>query len=192
MKTSNILYCLLVLTIFSCTSKIPYGSTYYFSQEKKDVSTKQERLTSQAYVSVEKINAIFPDIKNQITEANLKIARITHTTEKTNQVSNGKSLKLISAEDATKLPTSSTKKASKKELKAKLKDLKAELKSIKKEEKKQQQRMTKNIRNGIILGGVGLLMMIIFGAAGIGLLVGIGAVLVVVGLVLILLDAIEV
>jgi len=165
----------------ACSSKIPYGSTYYFPLEPKTSPAKKNIEPARLHVSVEKLVPLRPSVAAKIEEAQLNISQLTLP---------------VSKEDATNHPKEPRAELSKKELKkvikARKKAVKAQIKQVKKQQKQAQQGLTKNLRNGIILGAVGLIMMIIFGAAGIGVLVGIGAIVLVVGLVLILLDLLEV
>jgi len=158
----------------ACSSKIPYGSTYYFPLEPKAATAKKTVEPQQLQVSIDRLMPLKPSMATQIEEANIKISRwVLAATEEV----------IINQSQATHAVLS------KKEQK---KAVKSEIKQAKKQQKQAQQGFTKNMRNGIILGAVGLIMMIIFGAAGIGILVGIGAVVLVVGIVLILLDLLEV
>lgn len=165
----------------ACSSRIPYGSTYYFPLEPKATPAKKTIAPPPFQASIDKLMPLRPSMATQVEEANIKISR--WVLPATKEVSMNKS-----QESHTAL----SKKEKKQAVKAPLKALKSEVKQVKKQQKQEQQRLTKNMRNGIILGAVGLIMMIIFGAAGIGILVGIGAIVLVVGIVLILLDLLEV
>lgn len=179
--------CLLIfLLVFgsflsACSSKIPYGSTYYFPLEPKATTAKKTVEPEQLQVSIDRLIPLKPSVATQLEEANIKISRwVLPATEEV----------IINQSQA--FHTVLSKKEQKKAVKAQVKALKSEIKQAKKQQKQEQQRPTKNLRNGIILGAAGLIMMIIFGAAGIGILVGIGAIVLVVGIVLILLDLLEV
>lgn len=164
----------------ACSSKIPYGSTYYFPLEPQPTTPKKTVESEQLQVSIDRLVPLKPSVAIQLEEANIKISRwVLPATEEV----------IINAQ-ATHAGLSE--KEQKKAIKAQVKALKSEIKQAKKQQKQEQQRPTKNLRNGIILGAAGLIMMIIFGAAGIGILVGIGAIVLVVGIVLILLDLLEV
>ena len=174
---------LMVLFVFgsflsACSSKIPYGSTYYFPLDPKPSPPKKIMKPEAFQASIEKLVPLKPSVAVQIKKANTKI----------NQMIQPKT----SLNDPQASHTSLSKKDQKKAIKTQIKALKSAVKQAKKQQKQEQQALTKNMRNGIILGVAGLIMMIIFGAAGIGILVGIGAVVLVVGIVLILLDLLEV
>ena len=164
----------------ACSSKIPYGSTYYFPLEPKATAAKKTVEPEQLKVSIDRLMPLKPSVATQIEEASIKISRWVPPATK----------EVIINPQATYAGLS--KKEQKKAVKTQVKALKSEIKQAKKQQKQEQQRPTKNLRNGIILGAAGLIMMIIFGAAGIGILVGIGAIVLVVGIVLILLDLLEV
>ncbi len=165
----------------ACSSKIPYGSTYYFPLEPKTTSAQKDIEPARLHVSLEKVASIKPSVATKIEKAQLHISQLTKPVPKEVAIN-------IQQEPHTEL----SKKELKKVIKARKKAVKAQIKQVKKQQKQAQQGLTKNLRNGIILGAVGLIMMIIFGAAGIGVLVGIGAIVLVVGLVFILLDLLEV
>jgi len=167
--------------ISACSSKIPYGSTYYFQLEPKSIPVKKANESVQLQVSIEKLMPRKPSIAAKIEEAHININQLTTPVAKK-----------VVTDNQHALRSELSKKEQKKVIKAQRKALKAQIKQAKKHQKQAQQGLTKNLRNGIILGGAGLIMMIIFGAAGIGILVGIGAIVFVVGLVFILLDLLEV
>lgn len=172
---------IIIAFLSACSSKIPYGSTYYFPLEPKATSPKKTAEREQLQVSIERLAPRKPTVATLTETSSIRINKWVQSA--TNQPTIGQ---------PQVTPPVLSKKEQKKVVKAQIKALKSEIKHAKKQQKPAQQGLTKNIRNGIILGAVGLIMMIIFGAAGIGILVGIGAIVFVVGLVFILVDLLEV
>ena len=174
--------------LFSCTSKIPYGSTYYFPLEpvakNEKVATPEEmdKEPKNMIASVEKIAPIAPSTEFLLEKANSKITRITETapSEKaTVQLSNKKT-----AQNLSKQELKQERKEARKALKQAVKEYKHDIKDQKKE--KAQKDLTKNMKIGIILAAVGLILLILpLGYVGYIL----GTIGLVVGLILILIEA---
>jgi len=181
----TIVYCGL---LFSCTSKIPYGSTYYFPLEpvaKNEKVTTPEEIDHEPkgmIASVEKIASIAPSTEFLLEKANDNMVQITETTpseEATVRLSNKKTEQNLSKKELKQ-----ERKETRKVLKQAVKEYKHDIKEQKKE--KAQKDLTKNMKIGIILAAVGLILLILpLGYAGYIL----GTIGLVVGLILILIEA---
>lgn len=181
---SIILGCLL----FSCTSKIPYGSTYYFplepvaKSEKAVKSDKMDQESEDMLASIEKISSIAPSVEGLLEKSHENMARISKISrpeEVAGLVADKKAAQNLSKKEAKY-----ERKEARKALKQAVKEYKHDIKEQKKESA--QKALTKNMKIGIILAAIGVLLLILpLGYAGYIL----GTIGLVVGLVLILIEA---
>lgn len=180
-----IVYCSI---LFSCTSKIPYGSTYYFPLEpvaKNEKVTAPEEVKQEPgniIASVEKIAPIAPSTEFMLEKAHDNMAQITKTTPSegaTAQLSDKKT-----GQNLSKKELKQERKEARKALKQAVKEYKHDIKEQKKENA--QKALTKTMKIGIVLAAVGLILLILpLGYAGYIL----GTIGLVVGLILILIEA---
>ena len=178
----SILASLLMFSSACETSKIAYGNSYYFkATPKPDVKAETVSVpqADKLEVNLKKDAGSLPDFENRVLEVEQKIEKLKSTQQK-----------LEEAKEASSELSRSEKRKLVKEEKDQRKAIKKEVKSLAKEYKQSPERLEElekvsgNLRTGIILGAVGAVLVIIGGP----LLYTIGAILLVVGLVLILLD----
>lgn len=192
---------LLVFTIFltACGSgkKFVYKDAYVFSTVKRTSSPQknppsQSKLTSdinnssldESILSVQEIKELkIQELKTAKLEQERRFQNSARTvgdgqinpiTENLPKTTAGKKL------------TREEKKTARKEIKAKIKDYKKEVRKVKKESRSKE--MTPNLRLGLIIGGIGLILAILGSGSFLGTL---GGLMVIVGLVLIVIDLIK-
>jgi len=194
MKVTILSTRLLIITVlgsllFSCSSKVPYGSTYYFPLEpvaKKEKSMKpagadQASQSQKAVVSVEKVASIAPSAEFLLKNANQNMAEITGITpvEAAKAMLSDKKVE----KSLSKKELRQERKEARKALKQAVKEYKHDIKELK--EDKAQKELSKNMKIGIILAAVGLILLILpIGYVGYIL----GTIGLVVGLIMILID----
>lgn len=174
----------LLIVSSSCeTSKIAYGNSYYFKATPKS-TTKDEIApaprTEKLEANLKTKEEVLPDFEERIVRVEEKITKLQATQDKLEEakaasaeLSRSEMRKMVKEEKAQR-------KALKKEVKSLVKDYKRAPEKMEKEDK-----VTGNLRTGIILGAIGLILVLIGGPT---ILYTIGVILLVVGLVLILLD----
>jgi len=174
-----------VLLFFaSCeTSKIAYGNSYYFKATPKAVPAKhtsKQTTTAPLEANLAAESVSLPDLEQRIQRVHQKVHNLSQ------------------AQDQQQLAHTVQAPLNKKEKKELLKDKREQRKALKKEVRsliknykrspnkiEEQSAVSGNLRTGIILGAIGLVLVLIGGPA---ILYTIGVILLVVGLLLILLD----
>ena len=192
---------ILVLTIFlgACGSakKFVYKDAYVFSKVKRTISPQTNTQAPLKQTSDINNSSIDESILSaeEVKELNiqeLKTVYLEHenSSQTSTQVDNAKHQPTIT-KSAAKATTSKKlsreeKKAARKEIKAKIKEYKKEVRKVKKESRSKD--MTPNLRLGLIIGGIGLILAILGSGSFLGTL---GGLMVIVGLVLIVIDLIK-
>ncbi len=192
MKTNHVLTFLAIILILdmmtACQSKIPYGSTYYLPQQKREISEKKINVvhTEKAYVSIEKLSPISPSVEVMISNAERKISEIN--AEKNLLGNSGVKSGQQTVTEKNQLSAKALKqqrKESRKELKQILKEYKNDIKELKRD--KSEKAASRNLTIGIVLAAIGLLLLLLVpGSVGYVL----GTIALVIGIVLIVLDLI--
>jgi hypothetical protein len=186
MKLKFCLFLFAVIILSSCSSskKFDYASAYRFKQVKTTPSVKPETIEAQPNLSVP------PAPSDQhLIASNRKQAPILLPTLKLEKP------QMRAPEKVVTKTLSSLSKEEKRELKQflkeKIKEEKLAAREVKRDGKqlkaeKKTQDLTPNVRTGLILGGVGIVLLILGGVNGV--LAFAGTILVLAGVVFILMD----
>lgn len=168
----------------SCeSSKIAYGNSYYFKQTPKKIAPTQTQ-EKELVASIEKESTEVVPVDDQVKRSVSQLATLAkEKAELTSALRSEKHELTPSEKKSIRQDRRENKRAMRKELKTLVKEYRSSPEEFK--ESFSLKEVTGNLRTGIIIGGVGLILMII---GGYSVLYIIGSVLLVVGLVLILID----
>ena len=198
-RLSAIYFIIILLSSCSTGKKFSYKDAYYF--DYYTYQSKSELKNDEVHEIEEKPSLEEPvfssSTDHKISKDVIRNKRINQRTdEKTKEMEifekeNSKKkvfpIDIKKADkDLNKQMTRDEKRKLKKEIKKDIKAYKKKVKEIKKEAKTNQ--MTENIRLGLIIGGIGLIVAILGGASVLGTL---GALAFIAGLVLIVIDLIK-
>lgn len=192
MKIFNIVLSLVALALtasllFSCeSSKIAYGNSYYFKQSPKKLSSTSKAPVADQLVASTEIKS--PETSSVEEKINSSLTDVLALAKKHEKLENKIHLEKEALTRVERKSFRQERRENKREMRKELKKLVREYRSAPDavKEKLSNKEVTGNLRTGIIIGAVGLILLIIGGPV----LYPVGAILLVVGLVFILLDVI--
>lgn len=179
---------LLTSSLISCeSSKIAYGNSFYFKQTPKKPSVPSTVPGEKKLVaSIEENSPEIPSIDEKVAASLTHVAALAQANAeiKTSLQAEKKDLTRIEKK-SLRQERRENKRAMRKELKKVVQEYRSAPESI--QEKSSAKEVTGNLRTGIILGAVGLILMLLGSGS---LLAPIGLILLVAGLIFILIDVI--
>ncbi len=178
---------LTVTFLASCeSSKIAYGNSYYFKQTPKKINQPPAAATQEALASVAQNSPASLTTDEKVKQSYHKLVTLAEDQAKLTQTLRTEKKEMTRSE---KKDLRQEKRANKREMRKELKTLIQEYRAASPQDTKEAlsaKAVSGNLRTGIIIGAVGLILLIIGGPV----LYPVGAILLVVGLVFILIDVV--